>query len=79
MGNIEVENGALLTVSVMDEVNIGRFGADNIGKCLLGAKPRELEQSFQSTPRITLNAAVAQQIGFKLPYELVMALDEVYY
>ena len=79
MGNIEVENGALLTVSVMDEVNIGRFGADNIGKCLLGAKPRELEQSFQSAPRITLNATVAQKIGFKLPFELVMALDEVYH
>ncbi len=79
LGNIEVENGALLTVSVMDEVNIGRFGADNISKCLRGAKPRELTQSFQSAPRITLNAAVAQQIGFKLPYKLVMALDEVYH
>ena len=78
LGNIEVENGALLTVSVMDEVNIGRFGADTISKCLRGAKPCELEQSFQSAPRITLNAAVAQQIGFKLPYELVMVLDEVY-
>lgn len=79
LGNIEVENGALLTVSVMDEINIGRFGADNISKCLLGAKPRQLPQSFQSTPHISLNATVAKEIGFKLPFELVLALDKVYH
>lgn len=78
LGNIEVENGALLTVSVMDEINTGRFGADNISKCLLGAKPRELEQTFQSAPQITLNAEIAKKIGFKLPFELIMVLDEVY-
>lgn len=79
LGNIEVENGAMLTVSVMDEINIGRFGADNISKCLLGAKPRQLPQSFQSTPHISLNATVAKEIGFKLPFELVLALDKVYH
>ena len=79
LGNIEVENGALLTVSVMDEVNIGRFGADIINKCLLGAKPRQLEQSFQSAPQITLNAEVAKKIGFKLPFELVIVVDQVYH
>jgi ABC-type uncharacterized transport system substrate-binding protein len=78
LGNIEVQNGALLTVSVMDETNIGRFGADNITKCLLGAKPRDLEQSFQSAPRITINAEVAKMIDFKFPFELVIVLDEAY-
>ncbi len=78
LGNNEVKNGALFTVSVMDEVNIGRLGADNISKCLLGAKPRALEQSFQSAPKITLNAEVAKMIGFKLPFELVIVVDEVY-
>lgn len=78
LGNIEVKNGALMTVSVMDEENIGRFGADNISKCLLGAKPRDLEQSFQSAPRITLNAEVAKKINFKLPFELLIVVDEVY-
>lgn len=78
LGNIEVENGALITVSVMDEVNIGRFGADIISKCLLGAKPRDLEQSFQSAPKISLNAKVADRIGFKLPFELAIVVDEVY-
>ncbi|MDD3364345.1 MAG: ABC transporter substrate binding protein, partial [Syntrophomonas sp.] len=78
LGNIEVKNGAFLSISVMDEVNIGRFGADNISKCLLGAKPRDLEQSFQSAPKIALNSEVAKKIGFKLPFELVIVLDEVY-
>lgn len=78
LGNIEVENGALITVSVMDEVNIGRFGADIISKCLLGAKPRDLEQSFQSAPKISLNASVADRIGFKLPFKLAIVVDEVY-
>lgn len=78
LGNIEVENGALIAVSVMDEVNIGRFGADNIGRCLLGAKPRDLEQTFQSATKISINAEVAELIGFKLPFELAMVVDEVY-
>ncbi len=78
LGNIEVKNGALMTVSVMDEENTGRFGADNIAQCLKGAKPRALEQSFQSAPRITLNAAVAKKINFKLPFELLIVVDEVY-
>ncbi|NLB51693.1 MAG: hypothetical protein GX808_01990 [Syntrophomonadaceae bacterium] len=78
LGNIEVKNGALLTVSVMDETNIGRFGADSISKCLLGAKPRELEQSFQSAPRITINAEAAKKLDFKFPFELVIVLDEAY-
>lgn len=78
LGNIEVKNGALMTVSVMDEENIGRFGADNISKCLKGAKPRDLEQSFQSAPQITLNAEVAKKINFKLPFELLIVVDEVY-
>lgn len=78
LGNIEVQYGALLTVSVMDEVNVGRFGADTISKCLLGAKPRDLEQSFQSAPMITMNAEVAKKIGFKLPFDLVIVVDEAY-
>jgi ABC-type uncharacterized transport system substrate-binding protein len=78
LGNIEVQHGALMTVSVMDEVNIGRFGADNITKCFNGAKPRELEQSFQSAPVITLNAEVAKRLDFKLPFELLIVVDDVY-
>lgn len=78
LGNIEVENGALITVSVMDEKNIGRFSADIISKCLKGTKPRDLEQSFQSAPRIALNTEVAKKIGFKLPFELLMVVDETY-
>lgn len=78
LGNVEVENGALMTVSVMDELNVGRFGADTIIKCLKGAKPRELTQAFQSAPRIAFNAKVAGKIGFKIPFELIMVTDEVY-
>ncbi|GAB6181627.1 ABC transporter substrate binding protein [Desulfotomaculum defluvii] len=78
LGNVEVENGALMTVSVMDELNVGRFGADNIIKCLRGAKPRELTQTFQSAPRIAFNTKVAEKIGFKIPFELIMVTDEVY-
>lgn len=78
LGSSEVKNGALITVSVMDEVNIGRFGADTISKCLHGTKPRDLEQSFQSAPQITLNTDVAKKIGFKLPFELLIVVDKTY-
>jgi len=78
LGNIEVKNGAMMTVSVMDEENMGRFGADTISKCLQGAKPRNLQQSFQSAPKITLNAEVVKKLNFKLPFELLIVVDEVY-
>lgn len=78
LGNIEVKNGAMMTVSVMDEENIGRFGADTISKCLQGVKPRDLPQSFQSAPKITLNAEVVKKLNFKLPFELLIVVDEVY-
>lgn len=78
LGNIEVKHGALMTVSVMDEVNVGRFGAYNIIQCLKGAKPRELEQTFQSSPQIALNVEVANILDFKLPFELVIVVDEAY-
>jgi len=78
MGNLEVEYGALLTVSVMDYTNIGRFGADNIIHCLQGEKPRDLQQTFQSAPQISINVEVAKMIGYKLPYDLVMAVDRAY-
>ncbi|QGG48081.1 ABC transporter substrate-binding protein [Heliorestis convoluta] len=78
LGNIEVEHGALMTISVMDEVNLGRFGADTIGKYLEGTKPRDLEQSFQVAPKIILNAEVAQKIDFMIPFELIIVIDEVY-
>lgn len=79
LGNVEVEYGALMTVSVMDELNVGRFGADTVIKCLKGARPRELPQVFQSSPRIIFNAQVAKKIGFKIPFELIMVTDKVYH
>lgn len=78
LGEIEVEHGALLTVSVMDEVNLGRFGANTIVKSLSGAKPRELEQSFQSSPKLILNLEVLRMLDFKIPYKLIMVVDKVY-
>jgi ABC-type uncharacterized transport system substrate-binding protein len=78
LGNVEVEHGALMTVSVMDELNVGRFGADTMIKCLKGAKPRALTQTFESAPKIAFNLKVAQKIGFKIPFKLIMVTDEVY-
>lgn len=78
LGEIEVEHGALLTVSVMDEVNLGRFGASTIAKCLGGVKLRDLEQSFQSSPKLSLNLEVLRMLEFKIPYKLIMVVDKVY-
>jgi len=77
-GEEEVEHGALMTVSVTDEVNLGRFGADNISRCLHGTKPRQLPQSFQSAPKLILNAEVARKIDFKIPFKLIIVTDQVY-
>jgi ABC-type uncharacterized transport system substrate-binding protein len=62
----------------MDEVNLGRFGASTITKCLGGIKLRDLEQSFQSSPKLILNLEVLRMLDFKIPYKLVIVVDKVY-
>lgn len=77
-GSEEVKEGILLSISQAGFKADGKFHAENIAKILNGAKPRELEQAFESPPKIAINLATASIIGFDPPVDTLGAADEIY-
>jgi len=77
-GIADVENGALMTVQRQSFDDGGGFGADRIARVFNGALPRQLEQRFVEIPSISINMAVAEKIGFQVPFEILLAADEIY-
>ena len=78
IGSNEVEYGALLSLYRANYLGIGRFGAETIKSVMNGANPRDLEQNFGDTPSIVLHLEVANKIGYKPPFEVLLATDKVY-
>lgn len=79
LGANEVKHGALLSLYRADFNGVGRFGADNIAKVLNGAQPRELPQVYGDTPSIVMNFKVADRIGYKVPFEILLSADGIYH
>ncbi|MDM8535560.1 ABC transporter substrate binding protein [Desulfobacterales bacterium HSG17] len=75
----EVRQGVLLSVSSDIRVQAQR-GAETIAKVLNGAKPRDLDQTFEEPVKILFNKATARKIGIKKDtYRLLSDMaDEVY-
>lgn len=71
------EGAALLIVDPRDATETGPFVANIIGSVLNGSKPRELEQEYGSAPFLTLNLDVADKIGFKPSFEMLIACEKV--
>lgn len=77
-GSEEVKEGILLSLSQAGFKADGRFHAENIAKVFNGAKPRDLDQVFESPPKIAINLATASIIGFDPPVDVLGAADEIY-
>ncbi len=63
IGADQVRQGALLSVAKANFTGIGKFHAEVIGKIINGAKPRDLNQVYESPIRFAFNAAAAMIIG----------------
>lgn len=79
MGAVEVRHGALLSLYRADFIGVGRFGADQIGRVLNGENPGNLSQIYGDTPSIVLNMEVAEQTGYRPPFEILLIADELYH
>lgn len=77
-GAEEVESGVLISVSRADFNSWGKFGAENIIKALNGSSLNDLPQILEDTPGIALNLETASQIGFKVPFDILLVADEIY-
>jgi len=77
-GSEEVRRGILLSISLAGFKYNGRFHAETIAKILNGAKPRDLDQVFESPPKIAINLATASIIGYDPPVDVLGAADEIF-
>lgn len=77
-GSDEVRHGILLSIAQADFKYIGEFNAKTIAKVFNGAKPRMLEQLFESPSKIAINLATAKIIGYDPPIDILGAADEIY-
>ena len=77
-GVYEVEQGVLLSMARAGFNDAAHFHAETIAKIFNGAQPRQLEQIFESPPKLAINLATAETIGFNLSVGVLGASDEIY-
>jgi ABC-type uncharacterized transport system substrate-binding protein len=77
-GSVHVRRGALMGLSTLDYVPLGRFYADRMAR-QLGLLPpgAELEREAY-TPKITLNLVTANNLGMDIPLLLLISSDEIF-
>lgn len=77
LGPEEVAYGALISLGRPNFEGTGRFGADTVARVLSGAAPRELAQVYGETPSIVINLEVADLIGYRIPFDILLVADEI--
>lgn len=77
-GQNDVEHGALLSLSQLNIEEEGAFSAKQINEIVKGAKPRDLNQIFESIVSFAINLRTATLIGWNPSLELLIAIDEFY-
>lgn len=79
-GEREVRYGWLLSLARRSGVGPeGMFLAQNIGRIINGAKPRDLNQVFDGSSSVLLNMKTAEEIGLYLNSDLLAAADKLYW
>jgi len=77
-GSHEVRHGVLLSISQADFKYVSQFHAIVMAKIFNGARPRDIGQVFEDPPKIAINIAEAEKIGFDLSVDILSAADEIY-
>jgi ABC-type uncharacterized transport system substrate-binding protein len=78
LGDEDVRRGALMSLARADFAGMGQFGAEQMTKLLNGAGADTLPLIYSDTPTIALNFQVANKIGYKPPFEILLVSDKVY-
>ncbi|MBU0464102.1 MAG: ABC transporter substrate-binding protein, partial [Proteobacteria bacterium] len=77
-GSNEVKHGVLMSISQANYKYISMFHAETIAKVFNGAAPGDLVQIFEDPPKIAINIAEAEKIGFNPSVDILSAADEIY-
>ncbi|MBC8440574.1 MAG: ABC transporter substrate-binding protein [Deltaproteobacteria bacterium] len=77
-GSNEVKHGVLMSISQANYKYISMFHAETIAKVFNGAAPGDLVQVFEDPPKIAINIAEAEKIGFNPSVDILSAADEIF-
>jgi ABC-type uncharacterized transport system substrate-binding protein len=78
IGSDQVKKGILLSISQAGFKYLGGYHAQKMAKIFNNAKPRQLDQMFESPPKIAINLETAEHIGFDPPVDVLNAADEIF-
>ena len=77
-GSVHVRRGALMGLSTLDYVPLGKFYADQMA-AQMGLLPPDTQlEEAAYTPKIALNLVTAHRLGMDLPLVLLISADELY-
>ena len=74
----QVEHGALMNVSINNSREEGLFAAQTIHEYLSGKPITQLEQVFESTPKLALNYDTVRTLKLHLPFQSLLIFDKIY-
>ena len=77
-GSVHVSKGALMGLSTLDYVPLGKFYADHMAAQLGLLPPNAQLEEAAYTPKIALNLVTAQRMGMDLPLVLLISADELF-
>ncbi len=78
VGSAYVSDGAaLMIVDPRDASGTGPFVSNIIGSVFNGSDPGDLEQEYVSSPYLTLNLDVADEIEYRPSFEMLIACEKI--
>ncbi len=77
-GSQEVKYGFLMSIAKGNFEHVGLFYAKTIATIFNGAKPGQLEQIFESPPKLAINLKTANIIGYDPSMDVLGLVDETY-
>ena len=77
-GQVDVEHGALLSISQVNTEEEGVFTAQQMAAIMEGTSPGDLSQKYEGAVSLALNLRMATLIGWNPPLEILAAVDEFY-
>ncbi|MDR1165323.1 MAG: ABC transporter substrate-binding protein [Deltaproteobacteria bacterium] len=77
-GSRDTQAGILMSVAEADFKDIGFFEADVAQRILEGEKPRDINQIYLPPLVLALNLKMAMSVGWTPPFEVLVAVDELY-
>ena len=75
---INVQYGMLMSVTDMSDAGLGSFYANAIERGLKEDSLRNIDQVYNTAPKIIINLEAAKRTNYKVPFEVMLVADEIH-